>query len=148
MIEPIISKNRIMNKIEETAHQKTCLTCGHIIRGRTDKKFCDDYCRSTYNNKHASNRLGFIRSITNKIIRNRKILEKWSTKKRNPVSLYDLLSDGLSLSYATEYINQPVGNPHIYCYEYGYQLLPGNQCRILKPKITVDTDIIHENSIQ
>lgn len=137
-----------MNKIAETAHRKNCLTCGHIIRGRTDKKFCDDYCRSKYNNKHASNRLGFIRSITNKIIRNRKILEKWSTKKRNPVSLYDLLSDGLSLSYATEYITQPVGNPHIYCYEYGYQLLPGNQCRILKPKNTVDTEIIHENSIQ
>lgn len=137
-----------MNKIAETAHHKNCLTCDSIIRGRTDKKFCDDYCRSAYNNKHATTKLSNVRAITNKIIKNRRILEKWATKKRNPVSLYDLLSDGLSLSYATEYIHQPVGNPHIYCFEFGYQLLPGNQCRILKPKTLVDTDIIHQNPIQ
>ncbi|MBL0882661.1 MAG: hypothetical protein IBJ16_04830 [Chitinophagaceae bacterium] len=136
-----------MKKILDAAHPKTCLTCNHIIRGRTDKKFCDDYCRSAYNNKHTSKKLSYIRSITNKIIKNRSILEKWANKKRNPISLYDLLSDGLSLSYATEYINQPVGNPYVFCYEYGYQLLPGNNCRILKRKTTAETGIIHQNLI-
>ena len=30
---------------------KTCASCGEIIKGRIDKKFCDDACRSNYNNK-------------------------------------------------------------------------------------------------
>ncbi len=33
------------------AEIKTCLTCGAPLIGRVDKKFCDDYCRSMYNNK-------------------------------------------------------------------------------------------------
>lgn len=118
--------------MEQNAITRTCLTCNKIIRGRSDKKFCDDYCRSAYNNKHSITRHRLIRIITNLIIKNRKILEKWDSKRENPVPLYDLLSDGLTLSYATEFIIQPIGNPHIYCFEYGYQLLPDNKCRILK----------------
>jgi hypothetical protein len=29
---------------------KKCLACNKTLRGRADKKFCDDYCRSNYNN--------------------------------------------------------------------------------------------------
>jgi len=29
---------------------RKCLHCDHVLKGRTDKKFCDDYCRNTYNN--------------------------------------------------------------------------------------------------
>jgi hypothetical protein len=29
---------------------KTCLQCGTELRGRIDKKFCDDQCRTAYNN--------------------------------------------------------------------------------------------------
>jgi len=32
------------------AENKTCLACGKILKGRVDKKFCDDYCRNNYNN--------------------------------------------------------------------------------------------------
>ncbi|MBC7654417.1 MAG: DUF2116 family Zn-ribbon domain-containing protein, partial [Oligoflexus sp.] len=30
---------------------KQCLDCGNSIKGRADKKFCDDQCRSNYNNR-------------------------------------------------------------------------------------------------
>jgi hypothetical protein len=29
---------------------KTCLFCEKPVKGRSDKKFCDDYCRAAYNN--------------------------------------------------------------------------------------------------
>ena len=29
--------------------EKRCLECGDVIKGRADKKFCDDQCRSNYN---------------------------------------------------------------------------------------------------
>ena len=30
---------------------ETCLECGEKIIGRSDKKFCNDACRNSYNNK-------------------------------------------------------------------------------------------------
>ena len=32
----------------ETNH---CLECGELLNGRSDKKFCGDYCRNAYNNR-------------------------------------------------------------------------------------------------
>ena len=31
--------------------KRKCLECQEILYGRSDKKFCGDYCRNTYNNK-------------------------------------------------------------------------------------------------
>ena len=37
-----------------SAVEKKCLDCGDSLRGRTDKKFCSDQCRNSYNNKLAA----------------------------------------------------------------------------------------------
>lgn len=29
---------------------KQCLFCGSELKGRSDKKFCNDFCRNNYNN--------------------------------------------------------------------------------------------------
>ena len=31
---------------------KPCLSCSKPVKGRTDKKFCDDYCRNSYHNRY------------------------------------------------------------------------------------------------
>ena len=31
--------------------KRECAECGHKLVGRTDKKFCNDYCRNSFNNK-------------------------------------------------------------------------------------------------
>ncbi len=28
----------------------TCQQCGKPVKGRIDKRFCDDFCRNAYNN--------------------------------------------------------------------------------------------------
>lgn len=114
--------------------ERNCLTCNNTIRGRADKKFCNDYCRSTFNNKHDHAKLSHIRTITNTLLKNRKVLEKWAINRTTPVNLHELLSDGLNLAYFTHCINHPLGNPSNFCYDFGYQLLPNNQCRILTTK--------------
>ena len=52
-----------------------CLSCEKPVKGRSDKKFCDDYCRAAYNNdlKSASNNL--VRNVNNALGKNRRILE-------------------------------------------------------------------------
>lgn len=118
----------------QTPTTKSCLFCQDTIRGRADKKFCDDYCRTAFNNQRLITRMKHIRAIINILVRNRKVLKKWANKKRNPVKLQDVLSEGLNLNYYTHKVQQPMGNPYCYCFDYGYQLLPGNQCRILQQR--------------
>ncbi|OYU84587.1 MAG: hypothetical protein CFE24_05995 [Flavobacterium sp. BFFFF2] len=52
-----------------------CVECGTTLRGREDKKFCDDHCRSTYNNRLNRSAYQNARSIDRKLKRNYRILQ-------------------------------------------------------------------------
>ena len=56
---------------------KKCLACSKPLKGRIDKKFCDDYCRNSYNNqqKAKGSHSSYVRNINNALLKNRKILE-------------------------------------------------------------------------
>jgi hypothetical protein len=54
---------------------KTCQACGKPLKGRSDKKFCDDYCRNAYNNQLKSTSNNYVRNINNALGKNRRILE-------------------------------------------------------------------------
>jgi predicted nucleic acid-binding Zn ribbon protein len=47
--------------------ERLCLTCNKPLKGRTDKKFCDDYCRNNYNNQLKSNTINLVRNINNAV---------------------------------------------------------------------------------
>ncbi|UJP65141.1 DUF2116 family Zn-ribbon domain-containing protein [Mongoliitalea daihaiensis] len=51
-----------------------CLYCGKLVRGRSDKKFCDDYCRNSHNNHRRSVDSGEVRTILSILKTNQKIL--------------------------------------------------------------------------
>ena len=65
---------------------KTCLACVKPLKGRIDKKFCDDYCRNNYNNlqKAKGNYSSFVRNINNTLLKNRKILESIFVERNCP----------------------------------------------------------------
>jgi hypothetical protein len=46
------------------------------FKGRADKKFCDDYCRTNYNNQLKSCENNYVRNINNALGKNRRILEE------------------------------------------------------------------------
>ena len=47
--------------------QKLCLECGEQIQGRSDKKFCSDYCRNSHNNKVNTESKNLIRNTNNRL---------------------------------------------------------------------------------
>ena len=55
---------------------KNCLTCDKPLKGRSDKKFCDDYCRNNYNNQLKSITTNQMRNVNNALGKNRRILEE------------------------------------------------------------------------
>jgi hypothetical protein len=113
---------------------KTCLFCEKPVKGRSDKKFCDDYCRAAYNNELKSAANNYIRNVNNALGKNRRILESLlpvgePTAKANQDKLLQL---GFQLKYHTHQHSTKNGNTYFYCYEYGYLPLENNWFLIVK----------------
>ncbi|OSZ81676.1 hypothetical protein CAP36_09045 [Chitinophagaceae bacterium IBVUCB2] len=117
---------------------KSCLACGKTIKGRADKKFCDDYCRNNYNNlqKAKGNHSSLVRNINNALLKNRKVLESIlpeaeETAKANKDKLQRL---GFQFKYLTHIYTTKTGKTYYYCYDYGYLPLDNDWFLVVKKK--------------
>jgi hypothetical protein len=110
-----------------------CLYCNDRIRGRSDKKFCDDNCRASFNSALNGRTHPYICYINREIRRNRRILrERFDTyTPETPVEKEWLIAKGFNFFYATHREETETGIVMVYCYEYGYILLPNNKVQLL-----------------
>lgn len=101
---------------------RSCLACSKTLRGRSDKKFCDDFCRNNYNNQLKSGDNNYVRSINNSLRRNRRILEELlpETEKMAKTTKEKLLQKGFQFKYLTHRYTNAKGNIYSFCYDYGY----------------------------
>lgn len=115
-------------------NKKECLECGKILKGRIDKKFCDDYCRNNYNNKLNSDQHKIIRNINNILRKNRRILEELlpSTEDMVKVTLQKLQELQFNFQYCTHIYTTQKGVQYTFCYEYGYLKLDQDKFLIVK----------------
>ncbi|MBL0180877.1 MAG: DUF2116 family Zn-ribbon domain-containing protein [Chitinophagaceae bacterium] len=113
---------------------KPCLLCGKAVKGRSDKKFCDDYCRAAYNNDLKSAANNYIRNVNNALGKNRRILENLLPAGEQMVkaSRDKLIEKGFQFKYHTHNYSAKNGNTYFYCYEYGYLQLENNRLLIVK----------------
>ena len=99
-----------------------CLDCGSKLNGRLDKKFCDDHCRSHYNNELNRGRNAALKEI-NRILRtNACILEKLTAQGINLISHNMLRTTGFNFNFYTHQEGYN-GNVYFCCYNYGYHYL-------------------------
>jgi len=114
---------------------RTCLECGMILKGRSDQKFCNDHCRSAYNNRKFSESNHTIRLINRILKKNRKILESLNPDGKIIIPEYLLSKKGFDFHYHTHtYINRR-GQTCYFCYEEGYVKLGKNLYRLIRRKI-------------
>lgn len=115
---------------------KTCLTCSKTIRGRSDKKFCDDFCRNSFNNQLKSDRNNLVRNINAVLRKNRRILEELIDGKEEMVkaSREKLLQLGFEFNHFTHTCTNKKGSTHYFCYEFGYLPVENNFYLIVKKK--------------
>ena len=103
---------------------KLCLNCQAPIIGRSDKKYCDDACRSTYNNHKYEQQNTYMRNINRILRRNRKILETLNPKGKIKLKLSKLQEAGFNFDYITHTYTTSKGAAYRFCYDYGYLLIP------------------------
>jgi hypothetical protein len=111
---------------------KTCLDCGSIIRGRADKKFCNDLCRNNYNNQLNSNSYNLVRNVNNILKKNRRVLEELNPSGKTKTSREQMVSKGFNFKYLTHKYDTKTGKTYHFCYEYGYLPLEGSEVLLVK----------------
>jgi hypothetical protein len=114
---------------------KACLTCSRSLHGRTDKKFCNDHCRNTFNNQLNSRQNNFLRNIDNCIRRNRRIMQQLlGARQAGIYSSANLSGRGFHFNYCTHtYINRKGDICH-FCYDYGYLFKSKDRVQLIKPR--------------
>ena len=115
---------------------KTCLACDKPIKGRSDKKFCDDSCRNNYNNELKSISNNQMRNVNNALSKNRRILEELLPEGKEMVKTTQekLLQKGFLFKYITHLYTTKEGKIYYYCYEYGYLPLDNDWYLIVRRK--------------
>ena len=99
---------------------KACLSCGEMIRGRSDKKFCSDQCRNAHHNIHNSQVSVYMRNVNSILRKNRKILEELNPTGKASVQKDKLSNRGFNFQFFTNIYKTKTGNVYYFCYEQGY----------------------------
>ncbi len=117
---------------------KNCLACNKILKGRIDKKFCDDYCRNNYNNlqKSKNQNSAYVKNINNTLLKNRNILENIlpETEEMVKIPQQKLLDKGFVFKYHTHTYKNKKEQVYFFCYDYGYLPLENYWLLVVKRK--------------
>jgi hypothetical protein len=113
---------------------KICINCNKPVKGRSDKKFCDDYCRNNYNNQLKAARNNCVRNINHALGKNRRILESMipENEEMGKVLKEKLLHEGFLFKYFTHIYKNRKGTHYYFCYDHGYLLLENDWYLVVK----------------
>ena len=122
--------------------KKNCLSCGAVVKGRSDKKFCNDYCRNSWHTR--KNPIPDVVRRTNSILlKNRKILSAilFNDGKARKIEREELLIRGFRFAYNTHMVYVQSGRQYFFCYEYGWTDLNSNVYLIVKAKDRIHSEV-------
>ncbi len=111
---------------------KKCLECGDKVVGRSDKKFCSDYCRNAYNNKVDKDSKNLIRNTNNRLRKNYKILSELNVSGKTTVKRRTLFDKGFDFQFFTSIYTTKVGKQYFYVYDQGYLALENEVYLLIK----------------
>lgn len=116
--------------------KRICMNCDKIIRGRSDKKFCDDYCRNSHNNQLKASTNNLIRNINNTLRKNRNILEGLLQAGPDTITVnrHELIAKGYEFKFSTHSYTNKRGNIYFFCYDFGYLELDDEWILLVKRK--------------
>ncbi len=111
---------------------KYCVECGEKLRGREDKKFCNDACRNAYNNKRNKDSTNLMRNTHNVLRKNYRILSELNTEGKTRVSAARLKTAGFNFQFITSVLTTRNQSTYFFVYDQGYLPLDDNMYILVK----------------
>lgn len=112
---------------------RECSTCGKPLKGRSDKRFCGEYCRNSYNNMRKEKCTPREKQINGILHKNRSILQTMLFPGRETVRTNKLvlLKQGFDFRYHTHQLKSDQGIYYFFSYEYGCAELGGGKLLVV-----------------
>jgi len=120
---------------------RKCLECYEQLRGRADQKFCNDQCRSAYNNRQLINSNKVIRSVNRILKKNYSILTALNPDGKTTGLLSDLQKKGYRFDYFTCTYLARNSRIYYFCYDMGYCELENNKVVLVRRDLNGDLEI-------
>lgn len=113
-----------------------CLMCSKPLKGRSDKRFCDDFCRNQHHNVLKGRENNLIRKVNNALMKNRRILKDLYEEIPPPhqISRTELMLEGFVFRYHTHKQFGP--SEILMCYDYGVSV-SDEDCFIVRDEKTM-----------
>lgn len=102
---------------------KNCLECGEKLAGREDKKFCNDACRNSYNNKLNKDTTNLMRNTNYVLRKNYRILCELNSEGKTKTHRKKLLEAGFDFNLITSLYTTKTNNTYFFVYDQGYMPL-------------------------
>lgn len=99
---------------------KSCLKCGKSLVGRADKKFCDAYCRNSFNNEHKSDDEQYMLLVNSQMRKNRGILRTLCPEGKATVRKEVMDQMGFNFRFFTDIYRSRKGGVYYMCYDFGF----------------------------
>jgi len=117
---------------------RKCLECYEQLRGRADQKFCNDQCRSAFNNRQLVDSNKVIRSINRILKKNYSILSALNPEGKTTIHLSDLQKKGYRFDYFTcSYLGRN-NRSYFFCYDMGYCELENSKVILVRRDLNGD----------
>ncbi len=112
---------------------QTCLACNKELQGRSDKKFCDPYCKSSYHYKKSiQEEPRFYNKVDNQLKLNRKILKYYNKAGKATLRTETILELGFNPNFFTHYWKNKKSDVYLFVYEYGFlKIKEGNNDKFI-----------------
>ena len=95
-----------------------CLNFEKEFIGRTDKKFCNAYCKSSYQYKKELDATPtFYYVVYKQLKKNRRLLKNYNKSGKSTIRMSILLNEGFDPNYFTHYWKNGKGQIYLFVYE-------------------------------
>lgn len=102
-------------------NNQICKQCAKPVVGRSDKRFCSDFCRNSFNNLKNRKTFTFMRSIHSELSLNRRILKGYAMEGRSNLKRYELEVRGFRFDLVTALVKKS-DKTYRCCYEFAYEM--------------------------
>lgn len=98
-----------------------CLACDKELKGRSDKKFCDLHCKSSFHYKKTlEDSPPFYSKVDKQLKLNRRILKSFNKAGKATVKAKLILDLGFNPKFFTHYWKNKKGEVYLFVYEFGF----------------------------
>jgi hypothetical protein len=111
--------------------EKDCLFCQKKLIGRSDKKFCNDSCRSLYNHQKKERLDKIMCQSINKMLTHNRTILKSLYNRGGEISIDDLFINGFHSGFMTHKMISVKKDKFVFIYDYGYNMTKNGLVKII-----------------